>query len=614
MIELLERADPAAGVEIDKERLRGRVNERIGLTPPLLPSSTRRRRSLVAALASAGVVAVAVVALVALRPQSDRDVFDLLPSPSGLGFLQGVEQVVGLQTGGVKGVTVDGETIWIMEALHQRLIRLRAADAVVEATYDIDAYAEGVVVGGGYVWLSSYDNGGEVLRFDPESGKVDLTIALGGAPGWSVWFADALWINNEQGDLYRISAAGEVSSMGTGEVKGQGLGFLWVNDPATDLILSVGPDGTRGEIVIPTNGGLETMSGARVRLLVEIDGELWLMDGDYPRGTNLSVFDPSSGALRSFGGVTFGLHSMVEFEGDLWLTSHTDHLLIRIDPRTGDTHRYPLPGKAGGLVVAEGSLWVALHHPGALLRIDPGGGLLEAGEILADDWNRFPHRFLCTGNNAAGGPTIILEPFDWIDYGSWSVVQAKLSNHGYVVCVNGYVEGEVSPDERAAALEEALIEAGITGPLVLVANGDGVHATRLFADGRDDIAGVVLVDPMPVGFPAFLDQQTGEAGHPPFADLTSGVSPRLDFGNIPLAVIGQDPEKVFLSRQFIEGFGNATARAISAYWQEGLAFYRGLSTEVRSRVAAGTGLHMLIWDQPDLIIEEVLEVIRAPER
>ena len=103
--------------------------------------------------------------------------------------------------------------------------------------------------------------------------------------------------------------------------------------------------------------------------------------------------------------------------------------------------------------------------------------LIESAPIVADDWDRFPHRLLCTGNEQAGGPTVILEPFDWIDYGSWSVVQAQLSNQGYRVCANGYVEGESTPAQRAADLSEALTEAGISGPFVLVANGDGVHAS-----------------------------------------------------------------------------------------------------------------------------------------
>jgi hypothetical protein len=145
---------------------------------------------------------------------------------------------------------------------------------------------------------------------------------------------------------------------------------------------------------------------------------------------------------------------------------------------------------------------------------------------------------------------------------------------------------------------------------VLVANGDGVHTTRLFADGRDDIAGVVLVDPMPIGFSAFLDQQTGGSEHPPFADLDPDTSAHLDFDGVPLAVIAHDPAKVFLSPRFIEGFGQERAEAINSYWQDGLEFYRSLSTKVSTRVAAGTGFHMAIWDHPDLVVEEVIKVMR----
>ncbi|HSL27334.1 MAG TPA: hypothetical protein VLA54_13740, partial [Acidimicrobiia bacterium] len=471
MIELLHRADPAAGVGVDKATLRAKVDERIGLVLPSSPGVVRRRRPLVSAAASFAAVAAVVTAFVVLTANPGQEPLPFLTFGSDrLGDLPGIEQVVQLETGGVKSMAVDGDIIWLMEALHRKLNRIGARAGLIEEAYEIDAHVEGVVVGGGYVWLSSYDNGGELLRFNPGTGEVDLTIALGGLPGWSAWFGDSLWISNDRGDLYRISAAGETVSIGTGEVKGLGLGHLWINDPATGLITSLSPDGTLGELVIPTHSGLETMDGWGVRSVTEAGGDLWLMDGDYPFGTNLSIFHPASGELRSFGSITFGLHSMIEFAGSLWLTSHTDHLLIRIDPATGEAHRYPMPGKAGGLIVADGSLWVALHHPGALLRLDPDGGLIEAAEVVADDWNRYPHRLLCTGDGGAGGaPTIILEPFDWIDYGSWSVVQAQLSNEGYRVCANGYLQGEASPAERAADLDEALTEAGIPGPYVLVA-------------------------------------------------------------------------------------------------------------------------------------------------
>ncbi|HEX2368832.1 MAG TPA: hypothetical protein VHM94_06315, partial [Acidimicrobiia bacterium] len=495
MIELLKRADPASGVEPDALRLRAKVDEMIGLYPRLVPAPSRAGRPWLVAVAS--LAAVAVIALPILLSRETPSVFD--PRFDGIAELPGVDAVVPLASGGIQTLAVDGDTIWVMTGLANELQRISGVSGEVEATFPIDGQVEGVEVGSGYVWLMSHDNGGELLRFDPVAGAVDKVISIGGLPGGGAWFGDGLWISNEEGELFRVSAKGEIVAAGTGDIKGEGLGYLWVNDPETGLISSLAEDGTRGQVVIPTESGLATADGWGVRSVTESGGRLWLMDGDYPWGTNLSTFDLNTGELSSFGSLTFGLHSMTTFDGSLWVSSHTDHLLIRVDPVTGEMRNYPLPGKAGGLVEADGSLWVVLNHPGVLVRLDPTSELIEQAVIVHDDWNRFPHRLLCTGSGEAGGPTIILEPSDWIDYGSWSVIQAQLSS-SHLVCVNGYVEGEAAPAKRAADLNGALTSSGIQGPYVLVASGDGVHSTRLFASGRDDIAGVVLVDPMPVGF------------------------------------------------------------------------------------------------------------------
>ncbi len=606
MNDLFERADPAAGIEVDMTRLRAKVDERIGLTPPLRPVRARTRRPwLIAAVSFTAVIAVAIPAVMR---QESPSVF--APDLEGIAELPGVQDVVPLASGGVQTMDVDGDIIWVMTALQNVLQKVSIPTGDVEATYTIDSHVEGVVVGGGYVWLNSYDNGGERLRFDPASGRIDLIIPIGGQ---GAWFGDRLWLSDDQGRLYQVSVDGEILSTSAGEIKGEGLGYLWVNDPATGLISSLAEDGTRGEIVIPTVTGESTMSGWGVRSVIEAGGSLWLMDGDYPWGTNLSTFDPDTGVLSSFGGLTFGLADIAEFEGSVWVTSQTDHLLIRVDPESSEVRRFPVPGKAAGLLEADGSLWVTLFHPGALVRLDPNADLIEAGEIVADDWDRFPHRLLCTGDGEAGGPTVILEPYDWIDYGSWSVIQAQLSNAGHVVCANGYVEGEAPPEQRAADLEEALDEAGIPGPYVLVAAGDGVHSTRIFANGRDDIAGVVLVDPVPIVFQEVFDKlMPPDGGQPPWIGMDPTLSESLDdFGDLPLVVIGADPEAVFLSEGFINSSGRETAEALNNAWDEGLTFYAGLSTDSRSVVAEGTGMHMVVWDQPDLIVEEVLEVLAS---
>ena len=65
----------------------------------------------------------------------------------------------------------------------------------------------------------------------------------------------------------------------------------------------------------------------------------------------------------------------------------------------------------------------------------------------------------------------------------------------------------------------------------------------------------------------------------------------------------------FCRRVFVEGFGREAAESVDAYWQDGLAGYDGLSSGSRSVVANGTGLDMVVWDQPDLVIEQVLELL-----
>jgi sugar lactone lactonase YvrE len=616
-LDLLAQADPAMAAEIDATRLRAKVDERIGGSVRITSDSAMLGRKW-SKLAVGFALVVAVLAPVVVLTRADDSPFPLLGLP---GNLAGVATVIPLEGGGVKTTAVDGDTVWVMNALARSLQRIDVASRHVESSYPIDGYVEGVAVGGGYVWLAGYDDGGEVLRFDPAAGEVDLVIPTGSVPAIA-WFGGHVWVSTEEGELQRVTAGGEVTSMGTGELKGEGLGYLWANDPETGLISSIARDGTRGQVVVPTRSGVETAGGWGVREVVEADGRLWLMDGMYPWGTNLSVFDPATGELRSFGALTFGLLSIVTFDGSLWVTSGADHLVLRIDPQTGQVRRYPLPGKPGGLVVAGDALWATLYQPGALVELDTEGAV-EAGPIVADHWERYPHRLLCTGDGSAVGPTILLEPSDWIDYGSWSMVQAQLSGRGYVVCANGYVEGDSTPQQRAADLAEALTEYGIQGPYLLVAAGDGVHTIRIFSDGRDDVAGVVLVDPMPVGFQTLYDAALPGWGHPRWTDIDAALSGRLDgFGRVPLLVIGQDPERTFLHPGFRQGgccdasgasrtgVSEEVARRLNDAWQAGLAFYAGLSADSTTVTAAGSAFDLILWEQPELVTDWVLQVAR----
>ncbi|MDH4118693.1 MAG: hypothetical protein OEW30_15010, partial [Acidimicrobiia bacterium] len=123
-------------------------------------------------------------------------------------------------------------------------------------------------------------------------------------------------------------------------------------------------------------------------------------------------------------------------------------------------------------------------------------------------------------------------------------------------------------------------------------------------------AGIVLVDPMPVGFPAFLDATLDDAGHPAWTDLSADLSASLgDLGDVPLTVIGQDPQAVFLSDRAIAGFGDEKAHAINTFWQQGLEFYSGLAPGSVAVVAEGTGMNMVVWDRPDLVVNAVTDIL-----
>ncbi|MGB7861076.1 MAG: hypothetical protein WBM90_11310, partial [Acidimicrobiia bacterium] len=232
---LLERADPGERAEIDPDRLRALVDERIGLTTGLKPFPRPLRRPWVAAIAAfAAVVAVAVPVL--LHTESST----LLAPEHDTRFDQpGFDRVVPLASGGVQTMAVDGDIAWVMTSLQNSLQRISLRSGEIEASYVIDGYTEGVSVGGGYVWLRSYDNGG-VLRFNPELERVDLAIPLDGQPeGLGGWFADALWLSTDRGVLYQISGAGKILSNRPGIVKGQGLGQLWFYDPTDGSIKSI---------------------------------------------------------------------------------------------------------------------------------------------------------------------------------------------------------------------------------------------------------------------------------------------------------------------------------------------------------------------------------------
>ncbi len=130
---------------------------------PLSPSIARMRRPWLIAVASfAAVVAVAVPVALLTDPPS---VF--APNLDGLDAHPGVQAAVPLASGGLQAMDAEGDTIWVMTTLQNLLQEVSAQSGDIEATYPIDARVEGVVVGGGRLWLTSPDNGGSGASLRP---------------------------------------------------------------------------------------------------------------------------------------------------------------------------------------------------------------------------------------------------------------------------------------------------------------------------------------------------------------------------------------------------------------------------------------------------------------
>ena len=593
MNDLLQRFDPAAGAVIDSESLRSRVDERLGLAGTVLPVAVRVRRPWLAAAAAFAVV-LAVFVPVTLNRQGE--------TTEDFAFDQAVSQIPGVESvlhesagGGVRTFAVDGETLWVTSALARKLTRINVATNVVEESYPIDAYVEGVKIGGGYLWLLSYDNGGEVLRFDPSAGVVDLAIPLGAAPGGMQWYADRLWVSNSGGQLFQISAGGVIESTTAGELVGTALGALWVIDPETRMLRDYTAEGP-GDVAIPTDGML-------VGQVIEGGGYLWVLERDLSIVGTVHRYNPDGGEQISVR-VGFGAHSLVELDGSIWIASIWDETVTRIDTATSEVLSVtPLPGRTGALAAADGSLWVSFYQPGLLIRLDPKADLMEIGNVVVDEVVD-GYRFLCTGE--AGGPTILLDPEWWIGPGSWSVVQAELSPYA-LVCSHGAID-----DRDSAAKVENLLrllkEFGIDGPYLLVAHGTGVVSTRLLAEGVGEVAGVVLVEPVPTGF-FDLMQSVLPQGAPATFELDD-PGPLGDLGSIPLVVIGDDQSATFLHDSFDANTGAdpGTGARLAQAWTDGLSSYAGLSS-ASSLITISGSHHMVVWDRPDPVVEAVLGLL-----
>jgi pimeloyl-ACP methyl ester carboxylesterase len=273
------------------------------------------------------------------------------------------------------------------------------------------------------------------------------------------------------------------------------------------------------------------------------------------------------------------------------------------------------------------------------------------------------HLFLnCTGK---GSPTVLLEGGYAADSGAWTRVQPVLARTTRVCSYDraGYGQSDMGPlprDGRAVAkdLDQALRQAAIGGPFILVGHSLGALYVRIFAELRpDDVAGMVLADPsieyQDKRFAAMFGPASGSAK--PFHDAAAkclaaaekGKLPSLDPSLASCMPDGANPKRMASPAQWRTELSEAdtmwTATSDEAdsgryYYGDmplivltadgsyanlperarGIVsdFWRKLHEEIAARAMHGENRmvakssHMMMFDRPDAITAAIEEVIR----
>lgn len=183
--------------------------------------------------------------------------------------------------------------------------------------------AEGLAVGGGYLWVTSpSDSGGgdTVSRIDLSSRRVVSSTPVGPLPIWVVFGYGSAWISNYHGSSVSV--------------------------------------------VRPGSGAVETVAVGRGPLgLAAGAGGVWVVS--YWDRT-LSRIDPETRRVVGRVRVGAGPLSVAAGAGAVWVTNRDDRTLVRVDPRTNRVVRtIRLGASPYGVRVAHGRVWVTTQRCGS---------------------------------------------------------------------------------------------------------------------------------------------------------------------------------------------------------------------------------------------------------
>jgi pimeloyl-ACP methyl ester carboxylesterase len=245
-----------------------------------------------------------------------------------------------------------------------------------------------------------------------------------------------------------------------------------------------------------------------------------------------------------------------------------------------------------------------------------------------------------------GAPTVVLDAGITDTLDKLRPLQALLAARTRVLAYNraGYGESEPGPLPRDAGreadeLQALLAAAGLPGPYLLVGHSLGALNVQVFAARYPDaVAGLVLLDPPPLGFiqgndyKDFAQMAAGmTAEWQAIADAAAGATDpgerargaffrmiasehREMFGETArlagaLPPLGDTPLVVMAAGKTNPAFGEQ-AEAFQRYWIEQSRALAARSAQGRF-VLAGDSSHYLYLDAPQLVAETILGLVPA---
>ena len=343
----------------------------------------------------------------------------MLVALGGALLLAGAVAAVTLRTG-------SGETPTPPRVLPNSVVRIDPDTLEATDVVRVGSAPDLVVAAGGFVWITHHvlkdfgygrlrDAGDRTLnRVNPETGEVETVgglapCGLAPDPSGDVWVANCFASRGRDANIVRVDATtldfeatyrvpgGDVEGVYYGAFA-YGGGSLWVGWTRGEhaAVIQLDPQsGKQRAIRLPNPGaalawaetsgdlwgsnygeGTLTRLHASTRAVetvnvlshpghILVDGDtVWVGDWDSPGLERLPAVGPSRPRLvdlpvRTFGG---GVWLIAAGEGYIWATTPRDRALWRIDPKTNEAKRIPMPYPPTGVDVNEGDVWVTVRR------------------------------------------------------------------------------------------------------------------------------------------------------------------------------------------------------------------------------------------------------------